>query len=57
VVYRYIEPALGHLELTQTGKQIAANLYANVFRVEHQQSTPFFAPGSERIITAKSSLS
>lgn len=37
VVYPYIEPALGHLELTQTGKQIAANLYANVFRVEHHQ--------------------
>jgi len=38
VVYRYIEPALDLLELTQTGKQIAANLYANVFRVEHQQA-------------------
>ena len=40
VVHRYIEPALTHLELTQTGKQIAANLYANVFRVEHNQILP-----------------
>ncbi|MEM9246137.1 MAG: Npun_R2479 family HD domain-containing metalloprotein [Cyanobacteria bacterium P01_F01_bin.153] len=40
VVHRYIEPALTHLELTQTGKQIAANLYANVFRVEHNQVLP-----------------
>ena len=40
VVHRYVEPALAHLELTQTGKQIAANLYANVFRVEHNQVLP-----------------
>ncbi len=39
VVYPYIQDALVYLELTQEGKQIAANLYANVFRVEHA-STP-----------------
>jgi hypothetical protein len=54
VVYRYIEPALGLLELTQTGKQIAANLYANVFRVEHQQYTPFFAPEAHSLNSANS---
>lgn len=36
VVYPYIQPALGYLDLTQEGKQILANLYANVFRVEHE---------------------
>lgn len=35
VVYRYIKDALAYLELTQQGKQIVANLSANVFRVEH----------------------
>jgi hypothetical protein len=35
-VYPYIQPALRHLEATQEGKQILANLYANVFRVEHE---------------------
>lgn len=35
-VYPYIQPALRHLETTQEGKQIIANLYANVFRVEHE---------------------
>ncbi|HEY9607997.1 Npun_R2479 family HD domain-containing metalloprotein [Allocoleopsis sp.] len=35
-VYPYIQPALRHLEITQEGKQILANLYANVFRVEHE---------------------
>ncbi len=36
VVYRYIQPALRYLEVTVQGKQIIANLYANVFRVEHE---------------------
>jgi len=36
VVNPYIQPALGYLGLTQAGKQIIANLYANVFRVEHE---------------------
>jgi hypothetical protein len=36
VVSRYIQPALRYLELTVLGKQIVANLYTNVFRVEHE---------------------
>jgi hypothetical protein len=35
-VYPYIQPALRYLQTTQEGKQIIANLYANVFRVEHE---------------------
>lgn len=35
VVYQYIQPALRYLEVTVEGKQIIANLYANVFQVEH----------------------
>lgn len=35
-VYPYIQPALRYLETTLEGKQIIANLYANVFRVEHE---------------------
>jgi len=38
VVYQYIQPALGYLEITSCGKQIIANLYANVFRVESENS-------------------
>ena len=36
VVYPYIDEGLRYLELTQEGKQILANLYANVFVVEHE---------------------
>lgn len=36
VVYPYIKPALPYLERSLSGKQILANLYGNVFRVEHQ---------------------
>jgi hypothetical protein len=36
VVYPYIDQGLRYLELTQEGKQILANLYANVFVVEHE---------------------
>lgn len=35
-VHRYIQDALRYLQLTQQGKQIIANLYANVFMVEHE---------------------
>jgi hypothetical protein len=35
VVYRYIRDGMRYLELTQQGKQILANLYSNVFVVEH----------------------
>lgn len=38
-VYPYIQEALSYLGLTQEGQQIIANLYANVFRVEHEQSS------------------
>lgn len=37
-VYRYIQDALQYLSLTQQGKQIIANLYANVFVIEHEQA-------------------
>ena len=36
VVYPYIKDALGYLGLTLEGKQILANLYANVFVIEHE---------------------
>ncbi|MBF2087848.1 MAG: metal-dependent phosphohydrolase [Synechococcales cyanobacterium K44_A2020_017] len=35
VVYRYVKDGMRYLELTQQGKQILANLYSNVFVVEH----------------------
>ncbi len=38
-VYPYIPAAINYLELTQSGKQIIANLYANVFQVEHEPKT------------------
>ena len=37
VVYPYVKPALNYLSLTQSGKQIIANLYANIFVVEHEK--------------------
>ncbi|GET40520.1 hypothetical protein L8106_01202 [Microseira wollei NIES-4236] len=40
VVYVYIKDALHYLELTQQGKQIIANLYSNVFVIEHEQPKP-----------------
>lgn len=33
-----MKDAIGYLELTQQGKQIVANLHANVFRVEHSEA-------------------
>ncbi len=38
-VYPYIKDALHYLTLTQQGKQIVANLYSNVFVVEHDNIT------------------
>lgn len=35
-VYPYVKDALRYLSLTQQGKQIIANLYSNVFVVEHE---------------------
>lgn len=37
-VYPYIQQALRYLGLTQQGKQIVANLYSNVFVIEHEKS-------------------
>ncbi|MGA9383356.1 MAG: Npun_R2479 family HD domain-containing metalloprotein [Phormidium sp.] len=37
-VYPYIKSALRYLQLTQQGKQIMANLYSNVFVVEHEKA-------------------
>lgn len=39
-VFPYIKDSLHYLSLTQQGQQITANLYANVFVVEHERS-PF----------------
>jgi hypothetical protein len=36
VVYSYIESGVAYLEVTQAGRQIVANLYANVFIVERE---------------------
>jgi hypothetical protein len=36
-VYPYIQDGLHYLSLTQQGKQIIANLYSNVFVVEHEK--------------------
>jgi len=36
-VYPYVKDALSYLSLTQHGQQIIANLYSNVFVVEHEQ--------------------
>ena len=40
VVYSYVKDAIAYLNLTQQGKQILANLSANVFRVEHDDTVP-----------------
>ena len=37
-VYPYVKDALNYLSLTQQGKQIIANLYSNVFVVEHEKA-------------------
>lgn len=36
-VHPYVEDALRYLSLTQKGKQVVANLYSNVFVVEHSK--------------------
>jgi len=38
------------LELTQGGKQIIANLYANVFQVEHAEPLAFKKPKAQEFI-------
>jgi len=42
-VFPYLPTALSYLNLTQAGKQIVANLYATVFRIEHEKDKPFAA--------------
>lgn len=37
-VYPFVKDALHYLSLTQQGQQIVANLYANVFVVEHEKA-------------------
>ena len=37
-VYPYIKDGLRYLQLTQQGKQVIANLYSNVFVVEHEKT-------------------
>jgi hypothetical protein len=46
-VQPYIQPALRYLELTTEGKQWVANLYNNVFQVEHRTSYIGPFPGDD----------
>lgn len=50
VAYPYIEDSLDYLEIAQAGQQIMANLFANVFRVEHDlhQSRKSLNPRQQR---------
>lgn len=43
----HIQPAIGYLELTTEGKQWVANLYSNVFQIEHKRSRIGPFPGPE----------
>ncbi|TAF53218.1 MAG: metal-dependent phosphohydrolase, partial [Oscillatoriales cyanobacterium] len=52
-VFPYIPAALNYLELTQGGKQIIANLYANVFQVEHAEPLAFTKPNSQDSIKSR----
>jgi hypothetical protein len=51
-VFPYIPAALNYLELTQGGKQIIANLYANVFQVEHAEPLAFKGPNAKDYVAA-----
>lgn len=44
IVHPYVKDALLYLSLTQQGKQITANLYSNVFVVEHDKSLEEVVP-------------
>ncbi len=48
-VQPYIKDAIRYLQLTQDGKQWLANLYANVFAIEHEQFRFGPHPGEDRI--------
>lgn len=43
-VYPYVKDGLRYLELTQQGKLVVANLYSNVFVVEHEPLNPEVMP-------------
>ena len=47
-VYPYIKDGLRYLSLTQQGKQIIANLYSNVFVVEHEKPQQESLESSQR---------
>ena len=51
-VFPYIPAALNYLELTQGGKQIIANLYANVFQVEHAEPIAFNKTNAQESLTS-----
>ena len=44
---------MNYLELTQGGKQIIANLYANVFQVEHAEPIAFNKTNAQELIKAR----
>ncbi|WP_072621185.1 Npun_R2479 family HD domain-containing metalloprotein [Spirulina major] len=48
-VHPYLPTALKFLNLTQSGKQIIANLYATVFRVEHEQDPETQKPTQDSV--------
>ena len=48
-VQPYIADAISYLQLTQDGKQWLANLYSNVFAIEHKQFRFGPHPGEDRI--------
>jgi hypothetical protein len=43
VVYRYIQDGLRYLQVTATGREWIANLYAHVFTVEHHKTADLLA--------------
>lgn len=45
-VFPYVKDALEYLRLTQQGKQVIANLYSNVFVVEHEPEDSVVPPDS-----------
>ncbi|MFW6359240.1 MAG: Npun_R2479 family HD domain-containing metalloprotein [Chroococcales cyanobacterium] len=51
-VHPYIQDALRYLSLTQQGKQIIANLYSNVFVVEHEKTEQEYRQQLEETVNA-----
>ena len=52
-MFPYIPAALNYLDLTQGGKQIVANLYANVFQVEHAEPLAFTKVNSQDLLKSR----